>query len=47
MTFSHGFIDYVVLFNRLDARPVVLVIGPLWALMYYGSFRYVIRAAST
>ena len=43
MTFSHGFIDFVVLFNRSTHALWFFVIGPLWALMYYGLFRYVIR----
>ena len=43
MTFSHGFIDFVVLFNRSTHGLWFLAIGPLWALMYYGLFRYVIR----
>jgi PTS system glucose-specific IIC component len=43
MTFSHGFIDFVVLFNRSTHGLWFFVLGPLWALMYYGLFRYVIR----
>jgi PTS system glucose-specific IIC component len=43
MTFSHGFIDFVVLFNRSTHALWFFVLGPLWALMYYGLFRYVIR----
>ena len=43
MTFSHGLIDFVVLFNRSTHGLWFLVLGPLWALMYYGLFRYVIR----
>ncbi|HXG55493.1 MAG TPA: PTS glucose transporter subunit IIBC [Vicinamibacterales bacterium] len=41
-TFSHGFIDYV-LYYSLDTKPwLVLVIGPLWGLLYYGIFRWAI-----
>jgi glucose PTS system EIICB or EIICBA component len=42
-TFSHGAIDYV-LYYTLDTKPwLVLVFGPLWALFYYGTFRWAIR----
>jgi glucose PTS system EIICB or EIICBA component len=41
-TFSHGFIDYV-LFLPLHTRPwLVFVIGPIYALIYYGVFRLLI-----
>lgn len=42
-TFSHGFIDFV-LYYTLDTRPwLVLLIGPAWAILYYGLFRWAIR----
>jgi len=41
-TFSHGFIDFV-LYYTMDTKPwLVLVIGPLWALLYYGLFHWAI-----
>jgi glucose PTS system EIICB or EIICBA component len=41
-TFSHGLIDYV-LFYALDTKPwLVLILGPLYALLYYGIFRLAI-----
>lgn len=41
-TFSHGFIDFV-LYYSLDTKPwLVLVVGPLWGLLYYGLFRWAI-----
>ena len=41
-TFSHGFIDYA-LFYAMDTRPwLVLVLGPLYAAIYYGIFRVLI-----
>ena len=41
-TFSHGFIDYA-LFYAMDTRPwLVLVLGPLYAGIYYGVFRVLI-----
>jgi PTS system glucose-specific IIC component len=41
-TFSHGFIDYA-LFYAMDSRPwLVLVLGPLYAAVYYGIFRVLI-----
>ncbi|SMP62866.1 PTS system, glucose-specific IIBC component [Desulfonatronum zhilinae] len=43
-TFSQGFIDFA-LFFALDTRPwLVLVFGPLVGLIYYGTFRVLIRA---
>lgn len=42
-TFSHGFIDYVVLFPQSHNALWLLVIGPLWAAMYYGVFSFAIR----
>ena len=41
-TFSHGFIDYA-LFYAMDTRPwLVLVFGPLYAVIYYVAFRVLI-----
>ncbi len=37
-TFSHGLIDYVVLFPNSARGLWYLWLGPLWALMYYGVF---------
>jgi PTS system glucose-specific IIC component len=42
-TFSHGLIDYLVLFPRSTHALYLLVIGPIWALVYYFSFRFVIQ----
>jgi PTS system glucose-specific IIC component len=42
-TFSHGLIDYVVLFSKSHGALWLLVIGPLWAAMYYGVFAFAIR----
>jgi PTS system glucose-specific IIC component len=42
-TFSHGLIDYVVLFPKSQGALWLLVIGPLWAAMYYGVFSFAIR----
>ena len=43
MTFSHGLIDYVVLFPQSTRGLWYLWLGPIWALMYYGIFRTLIR----
>ena len=43
MTFSHGLIDFIVLFNRSSNAWWLLVIGPAWALAYYALFRGVIQ----
>ncbi len=42
-TFSHGLIDYVLLFSKSHHALWLLVLGPAWALLYYGSFRYMIQ----
>ncbi|MCX5786182.1 MAG: PTS glucose transporter subunit IIBC [Elusimicrobia bacterium] len=43
MTFSHGLIDFIVLFPKSSHALWFLVIGPLWALMYFGIFNFAIR----
>jgi glucose PTS system EIICB or EIICBA component len=42
-TFSHGLIDYVVLFPKSHGALWLLVIGPIWAALYYGVFLFAIR----
>jgi PTS system glucose-specific IIC component len=42
-TFSHGFIDYVVLFPKSHNALWLLVIGPIWAALYYAVFYFAIR----
>lgn len=42
MTFSHGTIDYIVLYAKSTHGWWLLVLGPLWALLYYTIFRVVI-----
>jgi PTS system glucose-specific IIC component len=42
-TFSHGLIDYVVLFPKSHGALWLLVLGPLWAAVYYGVFSFAIR----
>jgi glucose PTS system EIICB or EIICBA component len=42
-TFSHGLIDYIVLFPKSHGALWLLVIGPAWAAMYYGIFAFAIR----
>ncbi len=42
-TFSHGLIDYV-LYYHMDTKPwLVLILGPITALIYYTVFRVVIQ----
>ena len=41
-TFSHGLIDYVVLFPNSTRGLWYLWLGPIWALVYYGLFRTMI-----
>jgi PTS system glucose-specific IIC component len=42
-TFSHGLIDYVVLFPKSHNALWLLVIGPIWAGVYYSVFSFAIR----
>lgn len=42
-TFSHGLIDYVVLFPKSHNALWLFVIGPIWAVVYYGIFTFAIR----
>jgi PTS system glucose-specific IIC component len=42
-TFSHGLIDYVVLFPKSHGALWLLVLGPIWAGVYYGVFSFAIR----
>jgi PTS system glucose-specific IIC component len=42
-TFSHGLIDYIVLFPKSHGALWLLVIGPAWAAVYYGIFTFAIR----
>src|SRR6188472_1931943 len=42
-TFSHGFIDYVVLFPKSHNALWLFVIGPIWACVYYAVFYVAIR----
>lgn len=43
MTFSHGLIDFVVLFPQSHNALWFFVIGPAWAALYYGIFSYAIE----
>ena len=42
-TFSHGMLDYLILYSRSTNGWLLLVIGPLWAAMYYAAFRFAIQ----
>jgi len=42
-TFSHGLIDYVVLFPKSQHALWLFIIGPIWALIYYAVFSFAIR----
>jgi len=42
-TFSHGLIDYIVLFSKSHRALWLLVIGPIWGGLYYGVFTFAIR----
>jgi glucose PTS system EIICB or EIICBA component len=42
-TFSHGLIDYIVLFPKSTNALWLWVLGPAWGLMYYGVFTFAIK----
>jgi PTS system glucose-specific IIC component len=42
-TFSHGFIDYVILFPKSHNALWLFVLGPIWAGVYYCIFYFAIR----
>jgi PTS system glucose-specific IIC component len=42
-TFSHGLIDYIVLFPKSTNALWLWVIGPIWGLIYYGVFTFAIK----
>ncbi|OUR94106.1 hypothetical protein A9Q84_17500 [Halobacteriovorax marinus] len=43
VTFSHGFIDYV-LYYSLNTKPwLILILGPITAAIYYTTFRVIIK----
>jgi PTS system glucose-specific IIC component len=43
-TFSHGLIDYIVLFPKSHNALWLLVIGPIWGALYYTIFTVAIRS---
>lgn len=43
-TFSHGLIDYIVLYPQSQNAWLLLVMGPIWSLLYYTMFRFVIKS---
>lgn len=43
MTFSHGLIDFLILFPQSKNALWLLVLGPLWAAMYFGLFAFAIQ----
>jgi len=43
MTFSHGLIDFIVLYSRSSHAIWFFVLGPAWALVYFVVFRAAIR----
>ena len=43
-TFSHGFIDYIVLFPKSHNALWLFVLGPIWAGIYFVIFYYLIKA---
>ena len=42
-TFSHGLIDYIVLFPNSHRAVWLLILGPAWACVYYTVFSFAIR----
>jgi PTS system glucose-specific IIC component len=43
MTFSHGLIDFIVLYPQSHNALWFFVLGPIWAGLYYGLFTFAIR----
>lgn len=43
MTFSHGLIDFIVLFPQSSNALWFFVLGPIWAGLYYAVFSFAIR----
>lgn len=41
-TFSHGLIDYIVLYSQSSKAYLLLLVGPIWAFVYYFVFRTII-----
>ena len=42
-TFSHGLIDYIVLFPKSTKALWLFVLGPVWAAVYFVVFSFFIR----
>ena len=42
-TFSHGLIDYIVLFPKSTNALWLFVLGPIWGVLYFGVFSFLIR----
>lgn len=42
-TFSHGLIDFIILFPKSSHAGWFFVIGPIWAMMYYALFTFAIK----
>lgn len=43
MTFSHGLIDFIVLFSQSQKAWLFALLGPLWAVLYFVVFTFAIR----
>lgn len=43
MTFSHGLIDFVILYSQSHRALWFFVLGPVWALVYFSFFTVLIR----
>jgi glucose PTS system EIICB or EIICBA component len=42
-SFSHGAIDYVLYYSMAQRPWLILLLGPIWFLLYYSVFRFAIR----
>lgn len=43
MTFSHGLIDFIILYPQSHHALWYFILGPIWAVMYYALFTVMIR----
>ncbi|MBC7753793.1 MAG: PTS glucose transporter subunit IIBC, partial [Moraxellaceae bacterium] len=42
-TFSHGLIDFIVLYPKSTNAWMLWILGPIWAVMYFAVFTYIIK----
>ena len=43
MTFSHGLIDFIILYPKSTNAWMIWILGPFWTIMYFGVFTFIIK----